>query len=44
MPRAASVLTGPALTAFTRMFFGPSSYAIWRVACSSTALALPMTL
>ena len=25
MPRAASVLTGPAESALTRMFFGPSS-------------------
>ena len=44
MPRAANVFTGPALMQFTRIFFGPKSYARYRVLASSAALATPITL
>ena len=44
MPDAASVLIGPADRAFTRMFFGPRSIAMYLTDASSPALAMPMTL
>ena len=43
-PLAASVLTGPAETALTRIYFGPRSAARYLTEDSSAALATPMTL
>ena len=42
--RAASVRTGPADTAFTRMFFWPRSQARYLTDESSVAFATPITL
>jgi hypothetical protein len=42
--RAASVRTGPADTALTRMFFCPRSQARYRTEESRVAFATPMTL
>src|SRR6188768_1452424 len=44
MPAAASVLTGPAEIALTRMFSGPRSEARYRTDDSRAALATPITL
>ena len=42
--RAASVRTGPAETALTRMFFAPRSHARYFTDESSVAFATPITL
>ena len=42
--RAASVRTGPAETALTRMFFEPRSQARYLTDASSVAFATPITL
>jgi ferredoxin-NADP reductase len=44
MPAAASVFTGPAEIAFTRMFCGPRSLARYLTELSSAAFATPITL